>query len=173
MTKEKAYYQWQYPSPLGTLTALSDGEALLELSFEGQRYFPYARLAVAEKKMLPVFEQTGQWLECYFAGKEPGFTSPVRLEGTPFQQQVWEILQQIPYGQTVTYGWIAKQIAAQRGIRRMSAQAVGGAVGRNPVNIIVPCHRVIGTDGNLVGYGGGLERKIYLLQLEGWENATS
>ncbi|MBQ9644133.1 MAG: methylated-DNA--[Lachnospiraceae bacterium] len=162
-----------YLSPLGPMTMTGDEEALTGLWFDGQRYYAAGRkkteIKTDNRQMktdLPVFEQTGRWLDLYFAGKDPGFVPPVRLEGTAFRKAVWEILQQIPYGQTMTYGQIAEQIASERGIVRMSAQAVGGAVGHNPVSIIVPCHRVLGAGGSLTGYGGGLDRKKALLELE-------
>ena len=117
-------------------------------------------------ELLPVFRQTEKWLRIYFEGKDPGFLPPVKLEGSAFGKEVWEILRTIPYGRTMSYGEIAKIMAERRGIPRMAAQAVGGAVGKNPVSLIVPCHRVIGTDGSLVGYGGGLDRKKQLLELE-------
>ena len=116
---------------------------------------------------VPVFEQTAKWLDIYFRGGIPDFTPPLHLHGTPFRREVWDILRTIPYGRTVSYGDIARQLADRRGIPRMSSQAVGGAVGHNPVSLIVPCHRVIGTGGNLTGYGGGLWRKKELLLLEG------
>jgi methylated-DNA-[protein]-cysteine S-methyltransferase len=105
-------------------------------------------------------------LDRYFEGQDPGFVPPIRLDGTPFQQTVWELLQTIPYGETMTYGEIAARIARLRGIRKMSAQAVGGAVSRNPIALIIPCHRVIGSNGDLTGYAGGLDRKEWLLFLE-------
>ena len=112
-------------------------------------------------------QQTKHWLDVYFSGKEPDCTVPFHFNGTTFQNEVWNILCTIPYGKTMTYGEIAKRIAAKRGIPRMAAQAVGGAVGHNEISIIVPCHRVIGTDGSLTGYAGGLDKKIKLLTLEG------
>ncbi|MGN0733289.1 MAG: methylated-DNA--[protein]-cysteine S-methyltransferase [Emergencia sp.] len=120
-----------------------------------------------EVSKLPVFEQTRRWLDIYFEGREPDFTPPLHLIGTDFRKEVWDILKQIPYGQTKTYGEIAEELAARRGIRRMSAQAVGGAVGHNNISIIVPCHRVIGADGSLTGYAGGTDIKAELLRLEG------
>lgn len=110
--------------------------------------------------------QTRQWLDCYFEGESPDFTPPILLHGSNFQQTVWQRLLQIPYGETLTYGDIAKEIAQKRGGGRMSAQAVGGAVGHNPIGVIVPCHRVVGSDGNLTGYAAGIDKKIRLLRLE-------
>ena len=115
----------------------------------------------------PVLEETKRWLDIYFAGREPDFLPPLHLAGSPFRQEVWALLRQIPYGETTTYRALAEAVARKRGLRRMSAQAVGGAVGHNPISIIVPCHRVVGSDGSLTGYAGGLERKVQLLRLEG------
>ena len=117
--------------------------------------------------VLVLFPQTSEWLDCYFSGKKPDFTPALQLNDTPFRIAVWKILQQIPYGEVVTYKDIAQEIARQKGISSMSAQAIGGAVGHNPISIIIPCHRVIGSNGNLTGYAGGLDRKINLLALEG------
>ncbi len=115
----------------------------------------------------PVAELTRRWLDVYFSGREPDFTPPLCLSGSPFRVAVGELMLGIPYGKTVTYGELAARIAAARGVAKMAAQAVGGAVGGNPIAIVVPCHRVIGAHGNLTGYGGGMERKIALLKLEG------
>lgn len=123
--------------------------------------------ACPKEKNLAVFDQTRRWLDLYFSGREPGFTPALNPVGSAFRRAVWEILLKIPYGQTTTYGQIAREIAAARGLAKMSAQAVGGAVGHNEISIIIPCHRVIGAHGNLTGYAGGIDRKIKLLQLEG------
>ena len=156
-------YAAYYFSPLGRIVLMSDGTALTELDFsEG---VPEAS-AVHTQKDLPVFREVCRWLDVYFAGRDPGALPPLAPHGTAFQQAVWNILRGIPYGTTTTYGGIAARIAAARG-GRMSAQAVGGAVGRNPISILIPCHRVIGADGNLTGYAGGLDKKEYLLRLEG------
>ena len=109
---------------------------------------------------------TARWLDAYFSGREPDFLPPLHPHGTAFQRAVWDILRSIPYGQTMTYGEIARRLAAQQGHSRMSAQAVGGAVGHNPISLIVPCHRVVGANGSLTGYAGGVERKLRLLQIE-------
>ena len=156
-------YTAHYTSPLGGITLASDGMALTGLYFDGERDFP--DLSAAHKKDLPVFGEVMRWLDLYFAGKEPDFMPPLAPVGTTFQQAVWEILKTIPYGGTTTYGAIAKRLEKSTG-KRMSAQAVGGAVGRNPISILIPCHRVIGADGSLTGYAGGLDKKEYLLGLE-------
>ncbi len=119
-----------------------------------------------QKDPLPVMKETKKWLDLYFSGKDPGFIPSLKAEGTLFQKEVWEILLKIPYGETMSYGGIAVQIAEKRGIKKMSAQAVGQAVGNNPVSLIIPCHRVIGKDGSLTGYASGIGRKRKLLELE-------
>lgn len=159
-------YTSQYHSPLGAITLASDGEALTGLWFNDQKYFA-AKLDVNhQEKDLPIFEQTKEWLDIYFMGKEPDFLPPISLKSTPFRESVWQILLKIPYGKTITYGDIANMLAKERGVSKMSGQAVGGAVGHNPISIIVPCHRVVGSNGSLTGYAGGLDKKISLLQLE-------
>lgn len=150
-------------SPLGGITLAADEGGLIGLWFDSQRHFGSSLSAERREGQLPVFDQTVRWLEEYFAGRVPDFTPALHPRGTPFQQAVWSILLTIPYGQTRTYG----EIALQMGIPRMSAQAVGGAVGRNPISLIIPCHRVLGAGGSLTGYAAGLERKLALLQLEG------
>ena len=157
-------YTAHYTSPLGGITLASDSMALTGLYFDGERDFP--DLSAAHKKDFPVFGEVMRWLDLYFAGKEPDFMPPLAPVGTTFQQAVWEILKTIPYGGTTTYGAIAKRLEKSTG-KRMSAQAVGGAVGRNPISILIPCHRVIGADGSLTGYAGGLDKKEALLRLEG------
>lgn len=158
-----------YESPLGSIRLEADEIGLKGLWFGGQKEAAPDFDGEWEVRSSPVLEQAGKWLDIYFAGREPDFLPPLHLLGTGFQKKVWEILCQIPYGQTVTYGDIARRLAAERGIARMSAQAVGGAVGHNPVSIIVPCHRVVGARGDLVGYGGGIEKKAALLKLEKWD----
>lgn len=145
----------------------SDGDALIGLWFDGQKYFADVLDDEYEERKLPVFDETKRWLDTYFDGKEPDHTPPIRMKTSEFRRAVWEMLLTIPYGATMTYGEIAKKIAEKRGISTMSAQAVGGAVGHNAISIIIPCHRVIGVDGSLTGYAGGIARKRALLKLEG------
>lgn len=144
----------------------SNGDKLVGLWFDKQKYFGSTLSPEHEEKDLPVFEQTRCWLDCYFSGKIPDFTPPLLFSSSPFRLAVWELLQRIPYGQTMTYGEIANKIAVQRNMKTMSAQAVGGAVGHNPISILVPCHRVVGGNGSLTGYAGGIDKKIKLLTLE-------
>lgn len=162
-----------YDSPLGGITLASDGSALTGLWFDGQRHFgetlrsKHAVVETFHEMSLPsVINDTFRWLDTYFAGGIPDFTPSIVLRGSEFRQAVWRMLQTIPYGQTMTYGDIARQLAAEWGIPKVSARAVGGAVGHNPISLIVPCHRVIGADGSLTGYAGGIERKAWLLKME-------
>ena len=159
------YYK-KTASPLGEITLRSDGEALTGLWFADDKHYGAKDIAGAAMADLDVFMQAEAWLAEYFAGREPKVSVPLKLQGSEFQMQVWRLLLDIPYGRLVTYGDIAKKIAAQKGMARMSAQAVGGAVGHNPLCLIVPCHRVVGANGSLTGYGGGMWRKVYLLELE-------
>lgn len=159
-------YISHYPSPIGRILLAADDIGLTGLWFEGQKYFARCLDQEREEKEIPIFEQVKCWLDIYFSGNKPDFSVPLHFMGTDFQNEVWKILYTIPYGQTTTYGEIAKRLAAQRGLRRMSAQVVGGAVGRNEISIIVPCHRVVGADGSLTGYAGGIDKKVKLLQLE-------
>ncbi|MBR6027593.1 MAG: methylated-DNA--[Clostridia bacterium] len=154
-------------SPLGGITLASDGEALTGLWFEGQEHFAETLDRRHIEKGLPVFDETLRWLENYFSGKAPDFTPKLAPRGTPFRRAVWEILLDIPYGRTMTYGEIAARLSERTGQARTSARAVGCAVARNPISLIIPCHRVLGSGGRLTGYAGGLERKAGLLQLEG------
>ena len=165
-------YLYHYDSPLGGITLAGDGKALTGLWFDGQKYFGSTLLAEPEEKKLPVFSDTCRWLDLYFGGKEPDFTPAVSLRGTPFRTAVWQILQKIPYGKTMTYGQIAEKLARETG-KPVSARAVGGAVGHNPVSLIIPCHRVIGADGSLTGYAGGTERKAALLRMEGYSGGRN
>jgi len=156
-----------YPSPLGDLLLAADEEGIVGLWFDNAKYYASRLEQAHQVGSTPILEEGKRWLDIYFSGREPQFQPALHLIGSSFQRAVWQILLQIPYGKTMTYGEIAAQIAVQRGLARMSAQAVGGAVGRNPIGIMVPCHRVVGADGSLTGYAGGLEKKAYLLQLEG------
>lgn len=161
-------YTMHYDSPLGRLLLAADEKGLTGVWFEDQKYFaaklPPEHEETAEPA-LPVLCQACRWLDVYFSGREPDFTPKLHLIGSDFQQTVWALLLKIPYGQTTTYGALARQLEAQTG-KRASAQAVGGAVGHNPVSLIVPCHRVVGTDGSLTGYAGGIDKKLRLLTLE-------
>ena len=158
-------YMIHYASPLGMLTLTSNESALTGVWFPNQKY--YALPPDAVQKSCPILRQTERWLDTYFSGREPEYTPPLLQTGTEFRQAVWAMLLQIPYGTVVTYGQLAQRLAAQRGMKRMSARAVGGAVGHNPLGIIVPCHRVVGSGGNLTGFGGGIDAKVQLLTLEG------
>lgn len=164
----KKTYMARYASPLGEMMMASDGVALTGLWFCGQKYFaatlPEERV---EEVGLPIFVKVRRWLDIYFSGKEPDFTPPLAPDGTAFRQQVWRKLQEIPYGASTTYGALSCAVAEAMGKVSMSAQAVGGAVGHNPISIIIPCHRVMGADGSLTGYAGGIERKLALLKIEG------
>lgn len=159
-------YTYHYDSPLGGITLSSNGTELTGLWFDGQKYFGDTLPEYYEEKFLPVFEQTVRWLDIYFSGKAPDFTPPLCMETTPFRKAVWEIMLTIPYGQTMTYGEIADNIARQKGVPKMSARAVGGAVGHNSISLIIPCHRVVGANGSLTGYAGGIDRKVQLLAME-------
>ena len=160
------FFNDYYKSPIGNITMASYGKSLCGLWFDGQKYFASTVKGETEDKTLPVFEQTKKWLDIYFSGNEPDFTPKLSLNGSEFRKAVWDILMTIPYGSVMTYGEIAKILAKQRGVAKMSAQAVGGAVGHNPISIIVPCHRVVGTNGNLTGYAGGIDKKISLFKIE-------
>jgi len=157
-------YFLEYGSPLGRLLLLSDGEALTGLWMDAA-----APEGAAPGGELPVLRKAVNWLDRYFQGGDPAVDFPLAPAGTSFQKKVWDILLTIKKGQTRTYGDIAREIAPALGKETMSAQAVGGAVGRNPISILIPCHRVVGADGGLTGYAGGLERKRWLLRHEGWK----
>ena len=162
------FYYFIYNCPVGKLTVASDNENIIGLWIEGQKYF-MAKVngKLTEKPDHPVLLLAKIWLDDYFNGKKPLVdTLPLKPQGTSFQKEVWQILCQIPYGQTTTYGAIAKKIAQKQGKKSMSAQAVGGAVGHNPISIIIPCHRVLGAKGQLTGYAGGLDKKQWLLTYE-------
>lgn len=163
------FYLATCSSPLGRITLASDGSHLAGLWFEGQKYFAASLDGhVAEKPDLPVFASARKWLDAYFAGeKPPVFRLPLAPHGSTFRKAVWAILCDIPYGEYMTYGEIARIMASRMNKKSMSSQAVGGAVGHNPLSIIIPCHRVVGSNGSLTGYAGGISKKIRLLELEG------
>ena len=165
-------YTAHYDSPLGGILLAADGEGLTGLWFDGAKYFAAHLDAEHREGDAPALDGARRWLDAYFAGRDPGFAPPLHLVGSAFQREVWALLLRIPYGQTTTYGALARQLAARQGLARMSAQAVGGAVGRNPVSLIVPCHRVVGSGGSLTGYAGGVDKKIALLRLEGADAAA-
>ena len=161
-------YKNYYESPLGNILLAGDNEGLTGLWFtEDSRYTGLGLKKDAVPQEMDYFDQAKKWLDIYFTGRDPGFFPKLHLLGSDFRNRVGEIMCRIPFGKTVTYGWIADQIAKECGLDKMSAQAVGGAVGHNPICIIVPCHRVVGANGNLTGYGGGIMRKKALLALEG------
>ena len=160
-------YTRHYFSPLGGILLAADDTGLTGLWFEGAKYFAAGLPRETEERDTPVLRETRRWLDAYFAGAKPDFMPPLHPEGSAFRRAVWDMLLHIPYGQTVTYGDIARQLAADPGRGRVSAQSVGGAVGHNPISVLIPCHRVVGSGGSLTGYAGGLEKKLALLQLEG------
>ena len=153
-------YTHHYPSPLGGVTLACDGDALTGLWFDGQKHFAETLSENREERFLPVFRDACLWLDLYFSGKQPDFTPPFRPGGTAFRRAVWDVLLSIPYGQTVTYGLVARVLGCP------SPRAVGNAVGHNPISLIIPCHRVVGSGGTLTGYAGGTDRKAALLELE-------
>lgn len=153
-------YTYNYSSPAGEILLAANDNGLAGLWFYGAKYFAADLEDERTEKLTPVLRQTLRWLDIYFSGSEPDFMPPLELHGSDFRRRVWAELEKIPYGETVTYGEIAKKLGVK------SAQAVGGAVGHNPVSIIVPCHRVLGADGSLTGYAGGTDKKARLLELE-------
>ncbi len=163
------YYSTTYDSPVGIITFASDGASLNGLWMEGQKYFgDTISEAMTEKDNITVFNDAKRWLDSYFAGKNPDISAiPLAPAGGSFRQGVWKILTEIPYGEVITYGSIANKMAAKMNKKSMSSQAVGGAVGHNPISIIIPCHRVVGANGSLTGFSGGIDKKIKLLKLEG------
>lgn len=166
---KKVYYKTTIESPIGKITLGSDGESLIGLWTDGQRYFgdTIPEEAIIDDS-LNVFNVTKEWMNRYFDKKKPQISElPLAPIGGEFRQTVWKMLTEVPYGEVITYGELARKIAKQRGIEKMSAQAVGAAVGRNPISIIIPCHRVVGANGNLTGYSGGIQIKLKLLQHEG------
>ena len=160
-------YTAAYQSSVGDVLLAADETGLTGLWFEGEKFYALSLDPEHEERETPIFAITRRWLDIYFSGHEPDFMPPVHMIGSEFRRCVWELLLQIPYGTTVTYGDLARQVARRRGLRRMSAQAVGGAVGHNEISIIVPCHRVVGTNGSLTGYAGGVDKKRILLELVG------
>ena len=156
------YYSTNYESPLGEMLIVSDGEAICGVWFYGQKHFKSTVIGkTIHDDDLSIFKKAKQWFEDYFNGKNPQINFQLKPEGSKFRQKVWKILSEIPYGETLTYGEIASQISPN-----MSAQAVGGAVGHNPISILIPCHRVLGSDRKLTGYAAGLDKKIELLKIE-------
>ncbi len=160
-------YTAAYQSSVGDVLLAADETGLTGLWFEGEKFYALSLDPEHEERETPIFAITRRWLDIYFSGHEPDFMPPVHMIGSEFRRCVWELLLRIPYGTTVTYGDLARLVARRRGLRRMSAQAVGGAVGHNEISIIVPCHRVVGTNGSLTGYAGGVDKKRRLLELEG------
>lgn len=155
-----------YNSPLGGMLLAADEVGIRGLWFNGQKYFAHNLPAERTEQNTPALSVAKRWLDIYFAGVNPDFLPPLHPVGSSFRREVWNILLQIPYGQTTTYGEIARQLAEKHGLTRMSAQAVGGAVGHNEISVIIPCHRVVGTSGSLTGYAGGIDKKVKLLELE-------
>lgn len=155
-----------YDSPLGGILLAADETGLTGLWFDGQKFFARDLPAERVEQNTPTLSEVKRWLDIYFTGKEPDFMPPLHPIGSAFRRSVWEILLRIPYGQTTTYGEIARQLAEKQGRPRIAAQAVGGAVGHNKISIIIPCHRVVGTNGSLTGYAGGIDKKVKLLEWE-------
>lgn len=161
------HYTSTYQSPVGEMLLAADEEGVVGLWFKDEKYYAYCLDKENEPRETHIIKKLKRWLDIYFEGREPDFTPPLHMIGTQFQLEVWNILREIPYGKTTTYNEIAKKIAKNRGIERMSAQAVGTAVGKNSINLIIPCHRVVGTNNSLAGYAGGIDKKITFLKLEG------
>ena len=163
------YYSTTYPSPVGTITLACDGDNLVGLWMEGQKYHgDTIPEEMTKKNDMPVFDAVKKWLDRYFAGEKPAISElPLAPIGGEFRRGVWGILCEIQYGKVTTYGDIAKRMAVKMNKKSMSSQAVGRAVGHNPISIIIPCHRVVGSNGSLTGYAGGISKKVKLLELEG------
>ncbi len=161
-------YYTNYFSPVGKLTIASDGVNIIGLWIEEQKYFKETISGeIEEKNDLEIFIETRKWLDRYFKGEKTMNTElPLKSMGSEFRKLVWKFLLEIPYGETTTYGEISKKVAKVKNIEKMSAQAIGGAIGHNPISIIIPCHRVVGADGSLTGYAGGIETKRKLLEIE-------
>ncbi len=162
------HYQTTYHSTIGELTLACHNNSIIGLWIKNQKYYPNS---LAEnsilKDELPLFYDVKNWLDSYFSGQNPNILNlPLAPVGSDFSKEVWRIIKKIPYGETLSYGEIAKEISLKNNNKNVSAQAVGGAVGRNPISIIIPCHRVLGSNGSLSGYAGGIEKKIKLLQIE-------
>lgn len=161
------HYTSLYQSPVGEILLAVDEIGVVGVWFQNQKYYARCLDHENEPKETPMIKELKKWLAVYFQGKKPGFVPPLHMIGTPFQIEVWNILREIPYGTTITYNEIAGKIAKKRKLERMSAQAVGTAVGKNNISLIVPCHRVMGTNNSLAGYAGGIDKKIAFLELEG------
>jgi len=162
------YHKITVDSPLGELTVLGDAQAIVGVYMQGQTHLPAYLEEIPQGASMDTLNMAAQWLQDYFSGACPPCSRiPLRPQGTPFQQEVWRRLMRIPYGNTVTYGQLAEELAQLHNVPFMSAQAVGGAVGRNPISIIIPCHRVLGVNGAITGYAGGIVRKKWLLEHEG------
>lgn len=159
-------YTTYYNSPLGKILLAADDDGIIGLWFENQKYYADVIKGESISFETDILKNAKQWLDIYFSGRKPDYIPYIHMIGSDFRKSVWNILLKITYGQTVTYGYIADKIADEKGIKSMSAQAVGGAVGHNPVSIIIPCHRVVGADGSLTGYAGGIDKKVKLLTLE-------
>lgn len=165
MMREEFY--WEYVSPLGGMVLVSDGEGLVEARFLHDRFYKPQRIEHCRQQLVPVLALAVAWLDAYFAGQQPEICPALHTSGTVFQEEVWALLKELPYGALTTYKELAERLAQKRGLAKMSAQAVGGAVGHNPLALFIPCHRVVGTSGSLTGYAAGLEKKVALLRLEG------
>lgn len=165
-------YTCRYASPLGGVLLAADESGLTGLWFDGAKYFAAGLPAERTVQETPALAEAKRWLDIYFSGRAPDFTPPLHPAGSVFRQAVWTLLLRIPYGETSSYGEIARQLAAEKESAQMSAQAVGGAVGHNPVSLIIPCHRVVGADGSLTGYAGGIDKKLRLLELEGADTGS-
>ena len=159
-------YTQHYESPLGGILLAADETGLTGLWFDGEKYYADNLAAEHEARDTQALGAAKRWLDVYFAGKEPDFLPPLHPIGSAFRKEVWQLLLEIPYGQTTTYGALARRLAERRGLRHMSAQAVGGAVGHNEISILIPCHRVVGTSGSLTGYAGGIDKELAVLRLE-------
>jgi len=160
-------YTFNYISPVGNLTIASDGESITGLWLQDQKYFAATLGNTTSEKKLEIFGHARAWLDAYFRRCAPTVDFPLAPKGSDFRRAVWKLLLEIPYGETTSYGALAQTLAQKPGAESMSAQAVGGAVGHNPISIIIPCHRVVGKNGSLTGYAGGIDKKIFLLELEG------